>query len=415
MNRLPVNIIAFFSASSMKRRVSGIMDKLGSTNAEVFTPDSYLNEGMKRDRTIRDQHNYLFVGSGGTEAEIIKFLGKAKMPAPIMLLSFNGDNSLPAAMEVRKYLDQEKTEARIIHDSLDRLIDRISEWCQFNAILERLQRSRIGIFGKPSSWLVASDIDRQSVSSKWGVEFKEYPIKTLVELTDEDLWAEFAPNLEKFLNDASTIDCNNEDLQKVAIIAQTLVASAKNHELDAVTLECFTLLEESDISGCYAVSHMNTLENTVAGCEGDLPTVFSMLLAKYLTKQSSFMANVVDVNLDNNSVVFAHCTVPTNILESYDVTTHFETEKSVAIRGRFPFRDITVFKMFGKDLTDYWISEGVITKNLTSENACRTQIRTTLTESVGYFLDNSLANHHVIIPGKHKRRIVDFFNFIRRH
>ncbi|MFW9934950.1 MAG: fucose isomerase, partial [Candidatus Thorarchaeota archaeon] len=110
---------------------------------------------------------------------------------------------------------------------------------------------------------------------------------------------------------------------------------------------------------------------------------------------------------------FAHCSVPTNILESYDITSHFESDKSVAIRGRFPFRDITVFKMFGKDLTDFWVSEGIITKNLSDENRCRTQIRATLTESVSYFLDNSLANHHVIIPGKHKQRILDFLNFIQ--
>jgi len=399
----------------MKRRVSGILDKLKTAEAQLFTPDTYVSDGMKRDKTIRDQHNYIFVGSGGTEADIVKFISKVKLPPPILLLSFDGDNSLPAAMEVRKYLDQEDIESRIVHDSLDQLIERISEWGHFDTVLSRIQDSRIGIFGKPSAWLIASGIDRQSVHSKWGVEFKEYPMKTLVERTDDELWAEFAPNLEKFLNEATAIECNNEDLQKVAIVAQALVASAKNHDLNAVTLECFKLLEENNTSGCYAVSHLNSLDDLVAGCEGDLPTVFSMLLAKYLTKQSAFMANVVDVNLDNNSVVFAHCTVPTNILESYDITTHFESNKSVAIRGRFPFRDITVFKLFGKDLTDFWVSEGVITKNLSSEHACRTQIRTTLTESVAYFLENSLANHHVIIPGKHKRRIVDFFNFIQRH
>ncbi len=70
--------------------------------------------------------------------------------------------------------------------------------------------------------------------------------------------------------------------------------------------------------------------------------------------------------------------------------------------------------MFGKELTEFWVSEGVITKNLSDEYRCRTQIRTTLTESVSYFLNNSLANHHVIIPGKHKRRILDFFDFIQR-
>ena len=411
---MPVNIIVFFSSGSLKRRVSGIIDKLSKTKARVFTPENYVSEGMKRDKTIRDQHNFLFVGSGGTEDSIAQFLQKTKMPPPIQLLTHEGDNSLPAAMEVRKYLDQKGTIARIIHDSLERLIQRISDWCQYDEILERLTQSRIGIFGNPSSWLIASDIDQQAVSKKWGVEFKQYSMSTLTDRKNDDLWEEFSPHLEKFLSNATNIECKNEDIQKAAIVAQSLVALAKNHELDAVTVECFKLLQNTDISGCFAVSHMNTLDNVIAGCEGDLPTTFTMLLGKYLTKQPSFMANVVDVNVDNNSVVFAHCTVPTNIVESYDITTHFESNKSVAIRGQFPFRDITVFKIFGKDLTDYWVSEGVITKNLSEDHRCRTQIRATLTESVSYFLDNSLANHHVIIPGKHKQEILDFFDFIKR-
>lgn len=389
------------------------MDKLGNTEARIFTPENYVSEGMKRDKTIRDQHNYLFVGSGGTEDKIADFIRKVKMLAPIQLLTHEGDNSLPAAMELRKYLEEQGTPAKITHDSLEQLIQRISDWCQSDAILKRLTESRIGIIGKPSSWLIASEIDEKAVSKKWGVEFKEYPLSTITERTVDDLWGEFSPTLEKFLNDATEIECKNEDIQRAAVVAQSLVALAKNHDLDAVTMECFKLLKETDISGCFAISHINSLENIVAGCEGDLPSTFTMLLGKYITKQPSFMANVVDVNLDNNSVVFAHCTVPTNIVESYDITSHFESDQSVAIRGRFPFRDITVFKMFGKDLTDFWVSEGVITKNLSDENRCRTQIRTTLTESVSYFLDNSLANHHVIIPGKHKQRILDFLNFIQ--
>ena len=410
---MPINIITFFSSESLKRRVSGIMDQLGNTKARIFTPENYVSEGMKRDKTIRDQHNYLFVGSGGTEDKIADFIRKVKMPPPIQLLTHEGDNSLPAAMEVRKYLEDQGTPTRITHDSLEQLIQRISDWCQYDGILKHLSESRIGIIGKPSSWLIASGIDEKAVSKKWGVEFKEYALKTITERTVDDLWGEFSPNLEKFLHDATEIDCKNEDIQRAAVVAQSLVALAKNHDLDAVTMECFKLLEETNIAGCFAVSHINSLENLVAGCEGDLPSTFTMLLGKYLTKQPSFMANVVDVNLDNNSVVFAHCSVPTNILESYDITSHFESDKSVAIRGRFPFRDITVFKMFGKDLTDFWVSEGIITKNLSDENRCRTQIRATLTESVSYFLDNSLANHHVIIPGKHKQRILDFLNFIQ--
>jgi len=408
-----VHIITFFSPATQKRHISAVMDTLGTTKARVYSPENYIKEGLKRDRSIRDQHNYLFVGTGGTEDDIVRFLDKTKLQPPILLLSYDQSNSLPSAMETRTHLEQQEIPTRIIHDSLDNLVERINDWCNFAEIINRIGSSRIGIIGKPSSWLIASEVDRWEVSRNWGVEFKEYGLNSITSRMKDDLWEEFAPELESFLKQAQSIECKDEDIQKAAIVAQALTALAKNHGLDAVTMECFKLLRETGVSGCYATSHLNTLENHVAGCEGDIPTTFTMLLAKYLTNQPTFMANVVDINQDTNSVVFAHCTVPTSILDSYDITSHFESGKSVAIRGRFPFRDFTVFKVFGKDLSSYWVSEGVITKNLTNDFQCRTQIRTTLTDPVSYFLKSSLANHHVIIPGKHKRRILDFFDFIR--
>lgn len=411
---MAVNIVTFFSAASPQERISEITGKLTATKARIYTPDSFFKEGIKENKKIREQHNYLFIGTGGTETDAVNFISKSKIIPPILLLSHEGSNSLPAAMEIRSYLQKQEIPARIIHDSMENLTSRIQEWEKFTEVINRIRDSRIGVVGKSSSWLMASDIDRSAVSKKWGIEFKNYSLNTIIERKDDDLWEEFRPNLEQFLSNATNIECSNADIRQAAIIAQAVAALVRNHDLNAVTMECFKLLEDTEVSGCFATSHVNTLEGVVAGCEGDLPTTFTMLLAKYLTNQPAFMANVVDVNVDNNSVVFAHCTVPTSILESYDITSHYESGKSVAIRGRFPFRDITVFKMFGEDLTSFWVSEGVITKNLSNEEQCRTQIRTTITDPVSYFLSSSLANHHVIIPGKHRRLIIDFFDFIQR-
>ncbi|MGY5875380.1 MAG: fucose isomerase, partial [Candidatus Thorarchaeota archaeon] len=112
-----------------------------------------------------------------------------------------------------------------------------------------------------------------------------------------------------------------------------------------------------------------------------------------------------------NTVVFAHCTTPTDILANYDITTHFETGQSVAVRGEFDEQPVTVMKVFGEDLTDYWISGGIIVENNVDECGCRTQIRVRLDEPVKYFLDESLANHHVILMGNYSKILEDFFSF----
>jgi L-fucose isomerase-like protein len=84
---------------------------------------------------------------------------------------------------------------------------------------------------------------------------------------------------------------------------------------------------------------------------------------------------------------------------------------SVAVRGKLPLTDVTVFKVFGDDLSRYWVSSGTVIDNLVNETGCRTQIRIVMDESVEYFLEESLANHHIIILGDHVQEIIGFFEF----
>ena len=215
----------------------------------------------------------------------------------------------------------------------------------------------------------------------------------------------------------SKAKCQNvtdEAVEKAGIVAQRLNEIREKNELAAITVQCFQLLQDTNISGCYALSYLNDIESFVAGCEGDIPATFTMLLAKMLTGTPSFMANVASVDQSFNTAVFAHCTVPTGIADEYEITNHFETGLSVGIRGSLPLTDVTIVKVFGEDLSKYWISSGTIIDNLVNDKGCRTQIRVALDESVDYFLEESLANHHIIILGDHVEAFTDFFDFMEQ-
>jgi hypothetical protein len=54
---------------------------------------------------------------------------------------------------------------------------------------------------------------------------------------------------------------------------------------------------------------------------------------------------------------------------------------------------------------------GKMVDNLVNETGCRTQVHFTLTEDVDYFLEQSLANHHIIFPGNHAEKIRRFFSY----
>jgi len=69
---------------------------------------------------------------------------------------------------------------------------------------------------------------------------------------------------------------------------------------------------------------------------------------------------------------------------------------------------VTVFKIGGAGLEQYFVAQGEIIENLDSPNACRTQLKISLPQSSDYFLNDSIGNHHIIIPGYHADIINEF-------
>lgn len=399
---MELRIIPFFSPISPEGVKDEVLEQLSTTKGKIIEPDDFRKEsGINR--------NYLFIGTGGAENEVAEFLKQHPLSSPVILLSYELRNSLPAAMEIRSYLQREGVEARIIHSPLAELTQMINEWCEFAEILTKIRDSTLGIVGKPSSWLIASDISSDKVQDRWGLTTKQLPLDSLIESTRSTGDAE---HVDSFKQSSTSCTPSDDEIRKAGLVAQALNELVREQNLDAVTVECFSLLMKTSVSGCFALSLLNDLQESTAGCEGDVPATFTMMLGRMLTCQLGFMSNVTHIDREENAATFAHCTLPTKLAESYEITSHFETGLSIGIRGTWKQQDVTIFKVFGDDLSQYWVSDGRIVENLVNETGCRTQVRVTLDEDVDYFLERSLANHHIIFPGKHAEKIRRFFSFV---
>ncbi len=180
----------------------------------------------------------------------------------------------------------------------------------------------------------------------------------------------------------------------------------KKH-LDAVTLSCFSLIEKLEPPAVWHSLLLND-EGIPAGCEGDLQSIFTMLIAKVLTNQTGFMANPSFINEEQNELVVAHCTIATKMTDRFIIRNHFESETGVAIQGILHEGEITVLKCGGECLDEYFVSRGQLTENTNYINACRTQIRIRLGKPVDYFTRNPLGNHHIVLMGDHEQVIHEF-------
>lgn len=403
-------VIPFFSTIFPEEKQKDLLSKLIIPGVQIVNPEEFYSKGHV---STPEKNYHIFVGTGGTENSIAKFVKNFNFNHPIKLLSYNQHNSLPAAMEIRTHLAQTGIKTQLIHGPLSELTDFFQEIHKFDIIKEKIRNSRIGVIGSPSEWLIASKIDEQKVKEIWGTKIISIPIEELFSVQNEPKLEEMTKNGKKFIDGALNVDISEEKVIDAIRVEKHLLSLSKRYQLNALTIRCFDLVLKTEITSCLGVSRLND-RGMIAGCEGDIPTTFTMLFIKALLNQPAFMANVIDVNNTENCVKLAHCTVPLSMVDAYSITSHFETGKSVAIQGNFIVpQEVTILKIGGKNLTQWSVVKGTIIANEEKESTCRTQIVVQLSaeNSVNYFLEKSLANHHCVILGDHVEKIQQFFKF----
>jgi L-fucose isomerase-like protein len=135
-----------------------------------------------------------------------------------------------------------------------------------------------------------------------------------------------------------------------------------------------------------------------------------MKIALSLTGVSGFQANPARINPETGEMLFAHCTIPFNMVERYELDTHFESGIGVGIRGYMKEGPVTIFKVSG-NLSRHFIAEGELIRNQAEPDLCRTQqvIKLSDPSMASYFLNDPIGNHHIILSGHHKELLEEMF------
>ena len=346
---------------------------------DAVTKDFLQSIGMEYELKGSDYADYgqdglslIYVRTGGTEGIFLRLLPDllTKSKRPFYLLTSGKSNSLAASMEILSYLRQHDLKGAIIHGSTDYIAESIQLLAKVEEVYNRLRGVRLGIIGKPSDWLISSDADKGRVKERLGIELIDIPMQELMDA-----------------------------IKAKGGIYEALKDVIGQYQLQGFTLRCFDLLTTVKDTGCMPLARLNA-EGYVAGCEGDVPAMLSMMITRALTGVSGFQANPASINPETGELLFAHCTIPLDMVERYELDTHFESGIGTGIRGYMKPGAVTIFKVAG-DLSRCFIAEGELVESLAKPNLCRTQqvIRLADKQQTAYFLTNPIGNHHIIMPG----------------
>lgn len=311
-----------------------------------------------------DNHQCVAVLSGGAEALFLKLVdeGKVSLSEPIYIIASGYSNSLAASLEILTWIQQHNGKGRVITEP-EQLNQPIAD--------DQQPRTRVGVIGEPSDWLIASHVE-DADALKFGVELVHIPIEEVSSLGEVD-----------------------GGMKGAELIYERLKEIIGRYKLDALTLRCFDLLTTVKNTGCIALSHLND-EGIPASCEGDLPLLFTMLYAKQFYGQIGFQVNPARIQSDGK-ILFAHCTIPLKMTTSHVYDTHFESGIGVGIHGELPLGKYRLLKL-SPDLTELVDEPVELIANQYEPNLCRTQVWIqTTAEVANELLTHPKANHHLLI------------------
>lgn len=341
----------------------------------------------------------IYVRTGGTEGifknELPRMLRQSKQP--FYLLTTGKSNSLAASMEILSYLRQQGLKGEILHGSNEYIKSRICTLQQVGKAMRELNGCRLGVIGEPSDWLIASAAKYRTIEDRMGIKIEHIDMDELLMLIDR-----IPADIESDLTARAPSDAIRQSLTGAERIYEALKLIVEGYDLQGFTIRCFDLLTAVQNTGCVALAKFNA-QGIVAGCEGDIPAMLSMKIAQAVTGKSAFQANPARINPETGELLFAHCTIPLDMVDDYQLDTHFESGIGVGIRGFMKPGPVTIFKASGS-LGRHYAEEGELVECQGNPDLCRTQqlIKLRDKDAARYFLTNPIGNHHIIMQGHHK-------------
>ncbi|MBM3695595.1 MAG: hypothetical protein FJW79_06660 [Actinobacteria bacterium] len=325
----------------------------------------------------------LLVATGGSERALLDLWDGA---SPVVLLAHPGHNSLPAALEALAAVRSREGRGRIVYlagPEDESGLAAVREVVEDLEAAAALRRSRLGVVGPPSDWLVASCPEPAVVRRVWGPEVVAVPML-------------------RFLVGCRAAAVEGSGGGGVEAALRSLVSEER---LDAVTVRCFDLIGALQATACPALSALND-EGLVAGCEGDVPAALAMLWVRRLLGVASWMANPARLDRDAGLLTLAHCTVPRSLVGKVRVDTHFESGLGQGLAGEMARGPVTLVRLGGAGLDRLWLAEGEVVGSGSEPDLCRTQATVRVEGgALEDLLTRPLGNHLVLVPGRHAARL----------
>ena len=220
-----------------------ITDKKLQAICDSFLSRCNFHNQLVYETPNKDLMNVFFVQTGGSEIYFKDVY--LSYPEPYIILARRENNSLAASMEIVSFLQGQNKRAFLLFGEEEEVGEKLLRFARFYEAKKKLASMRLGVIGRPSDWLIASNVDPIALKKKWGITLVNIPYKRLItEIEKGDIADD--PRVVAMAKKSRRKD----DLRFSFIIHQALKNICKQHHLDGFTLRCFDLVKKYQQTAC---------------------------------------------------------------------------------------------------------------------------------------------------------------------
>ncbi len=401
-------MIKYFALHSSLSSNDFALNKLKKYN--LYSEEiNIINDNQQLDFANENiSYSVVFILTGGTESLAQSIIDNSSMKS--LIVAFDNENSLPASIELRTYYkDNPKVEMfHFRYDNLDQCRENYNSIIEVYKKAQQITKMNFGLIGGISDWLIGPK--RCNFPPTFNINLINIELKEVLDIYHQSSIDDINSTLDKWSNTFNTSNIDKLELEKSAKLYYALYIITKKYKLSALTIKCFDLLKHK-VTACLALAELNR-NGLIAGCEGDTQALYTLVLAKAITNQIGWMANVSDIDEEENLLTLAHCTVPIDFLsyqKRISLDTHMESNLNLAINGHLNNENVTILRI-GENHQTYSIMEAsVIDSSMDNKDICRTQAIMKINEDDSW-VDNLIGNHQIVLKGLHKDKITAFLN-----
>mgnify|MGYP000848851877 CR=1 FL=1 len=339
----------------------------------------------------------ILIESDGVLNELWDLLPRLNFPT--FILPVNTNSALSAAMEVNSFLATKNMKLHVLLGSNEQILEEIRT---FIGLLFQEVNSKIGVIvGTESYKLVSYNINYMALVKSFGVGL------SVIENTE---FIKIYNSLQPMTMPAGffNIELDFFELDKSYRFYLTLKKLIKKYHLNAISIDCFSVLDTVKASACLAYDKLEK-EGYVTACHNNVWAALGKLICHRLFNEPFFQGDVTGIDFDKQTMTLSKDYVNTSMCESYHADTGSRVKIGVTINGKMKSGLVTIFQI-SSTLDTYFIETAEIVAH---DDNLPGKDRTTIVisgDKFNFTVQQKISSPFLVIYGDKTKQLTQYFD-----